>query len=296
MLTEQFYSTELVETLSNVLQCGNAGKLLQGLPEPWPEEVRPTPPQTQPPVTLLDTLTTVKPYGADNIPTLDGSDSLLASVRVRWRRPKALQRKDFELVFRCQARAVVTLEDVLARLRAGIFNTQADLARYYGKQPYWVSSLMYCCLREGLVEDMKTWQAYFPKKRPSLSRKVRSSNVCEPVSLTLGALAVATAVTGIIGQNQKRQDQKGYQNQLTQANQSQMDENRSIATTAYLDQAAQSNNNLAQEREAAAVAGQDQTTKRIQAQGAVNASGQRVGRWAEAIGQATDHPEGCQRL
>lgn len=160
MLDEQFYSTELPETLANVLACGDAGKLLQGLPEPWPEHQ----------AKLFD----VKPYGVDAIPTLDGADSLLASVRVPWRQPKALQRANFEATFRMQARAVVTLEDVLARLRAHIFNTPTDFARFYGKAASWAGSMMWCCLRDGLVPDIKTWRSFFPKVRPytrSLTRK-----------------------------------------------------------------------------------------------------------------------------
>jgi len=96
--------------------------------------------------------------------------------------------------------------------------------------------------------------------------------MCEPVSLTLAGVALASAATSVIGQNQQRQAQKGYQNELRIANEAQMDENRSIATTAYLDQAAQANNNLAQEREASAVAGQDYSTQRHKAQGEVNAA------------------------
>lgn len=104
----------------------------------------------------------------------------------------------------------------------------------------------------------------------------------------MGVLAVAGAVTSIIGQNQQRQDQKGYRNKLVQANQAQMDENRSIATTAYLDQAAQANNNLAQERIGAAESGQDQTTKRLQAQGAVNAAGAEAGAGGTALSSLMD--------
>lgn len=81
----------------------------------------------------------------------------------------------------------------------------------------------------------------------------------------------------MVGQNTQRQAQKGYQNNLVEANKEQMSENRTIATTAYLDQAAQSNVALAQEREAAAQSNQNTATQGLQARGAVQAAGAESG-------------------
>lgn len=101
--------------------------------------------------------------------------------------------------------------------------------------------------------------------------------MCEPVSITLGVLAVASAATSIIGQNTQRQAQKGYQNKLVEANKAQMEANRSIATRSYLDQAEQANNNLAQEREAAAVSNQDTSIQASKARGEVVTAGAEAG-------------------
>lgn len=157
--------TESPETPANVLCCGDAGKPRSDASTSFEDRQAEVSAHTAPLKTP-----TIKPSGAAAIPTLD-ADSLLASVRGRWRHPPTLQRKDFEAVFRQQARAVVPLDEVLAQLRAGSFNTQADFAKYYGKAPSWTRSLMWCCLRDGLVADVKTWKAYFPKKRRTTPKR-----------------------------------------------------------------------------------------------------------------------------
>lgn len=81
----------------------------------------------------------------------------------------------------------------------------------------------------------------------------------------------------MVGQNTQRQAQKGYQNSLVEANKAQMAENRTIATTAYLDQASQSNVALGQEREAAAQSNQNTATRGLQARGEVLAAGAESG-------------------
>lgn len=96
--------------------------------------------------------------------------------------------------------------------------------------------------------------------------------MCEP-----NTLAIGTAVTSIIGQNNARQADKGYQNSLVQANKLQMAENRLIATTTYLEQASQANIELAQERESTAQANQDNATRGLQARGEVLAAGAESG-------------------
>ena len=54
--------------------------------------------------------------------------------------------------------------------------------------------------------------------------------MCEPVSISMGVLAVAGAVTSIIGSNTQRQQQKGYQTKLQIANQNQMALNSDIGS------------------------------------------------------------------
>lgn len=126
--------------------------------------------------------------------------------------------------------------------------------------------------------------------------------MCEPVSVilagtamasTYAAMAVGTvsalsAVASTIGQNQQRQDQKGYQNQLRLNNEQQMEDNRKVATAAYLEQASQANVGLAQEREAAAASGQEETGKRLQAQGEANAAGAEGGAGGLALSGLLD--------
>lgn len=135
-----------------------------------PEILKHHPPLWEPQAALVDGVKEEKPTGVAAIPTLE-KDTLLSGVCGHWKMPKALRREDFERTFRMQARAEVSLEDVLARLRAGTeWNTPADMARHFGKPAYWVRSLMWCALREKLVQDYKTWQSWFPKKRQSRSK------------------------------------------------------------------------------------------------------------------------------
>lgn len=127
------------------------------------------------------------PTGVDAIPTLN-HDALLASARGRWRMPIALQRQDFEAVFRMKAGVAVSVEDVLATIHAGTFQTAASLARFYGKRHSWVNSLMWFCLREKLVSDTATWHAYFPKRPPTKKPRQRKhkptySGPVEPFTL-----------------------------------------------------------------------------------------------------------------
>jgi hypothetical protein len=93
------------------------------------------------------------------------------------------------------------------------------------------------------------------------------------------ALAVSAASAGlsVYGQQQQQKAQVKYQNSLQEANQKQMEQNRDLATRAYLDQASAANNQLAQSREAAAAANFDQSRETLQARGAAIASAAEAG-------------------
>jgi hypothetical protein len=177
----RFLTHELPGELANVLTTGENWKAMQALPDPWEEE----PPHSAPPPPLPpaeDTAWMIKggPLvvgGAAAIPTQD-HDTLLDSLRGRWKRPLTLQRKDFEARFAMKERRVVPVEEVLADLRAGKHATVAAMARYFGKPSSWVGSFMWFLIREKLVSDTATFHGYF-HKRPA-SKKPRQRKA-EPV-------------------------------------------------------------------------------------------------------------------
>lgn len=160
-LPTDFYPTP-AHDLANVLTTGHALAKLTALPHPWPEHED------------LEGMGVGVCKSPTAIPTL-ANDSLLTSVRGRWRMPRALTRSDFERTFRAKEHAA-TFESVLALVRAGTWSTQAAMARHYGKPAYWVRSLMWCALREHCVTDYATWQRYFTErpKRSATNRKRRT--------------------------------------------------------------------------------------------------------------------------
>lgn len=104
--------------------------------------------------------------------------------------------------------------------------------------------------------------------------------MCEPVTIMATAAVVASAASaglGIQGQIQQRKAQVEYQNRLTEANAKQMQENRDLATEAYLNQATAANRQLAESREAAASANFDRSRQAIEARGQVLVSGAEAG-------------------
>jgi hypothetical protein len=164
---------ELAGDLTNVLCTGEARRMLDALPNPWPEDA-PKPVEESKPVGDVSWLLkggSLVVGGAGAIPTAD-HDTLLAGVRGHWRRPLALQRGDLERTFSMRARAKTTVEDILALLRAGHWPTKDAMARDYGKSHSWTGSVMWFCIREKLVKDTGTWDAIFPAAKPKRKRGV----------------------------------------------------------------------------------------------------------------------------
>lgn len=164
---------ELAGDLATVLCTGHAGRLLDALPAPWPEDT-PSPTATPYSDDLGQFLLKGGPLvvgGSKAIPTAE-HDTLLDSVRGRWRRPLTLQRKDFETTFASRERRVVPVEEVLADLRAGKFQTAASLARYYDKAHSWTGSLKWFLLRNELLNNTGEWDKFFPAaKKPKQKGK-----------------------------------------------------------------------------------------------------------------------------
>ncbi len=99
--------------------------------------------------------------------------------------------------------------------------------------------------------------------------------MCEPVTILATAAVVASAASAALsvqGQVQQRKAQVSYQNRLTEANVKQMQQNRDLATKAYLDQATAANRQLAETREATAAANFDKSRQAAEARGQVLAS------------------------
>jgi hypothetical protein len=177
-----FLTHDLPGELANVLTTGENWKAMQAIPDPWEEEEplhsAPPPPPLPRDEPSEDTAWMTKggPLvvgGAAAIPTQD-HDSLLSSVRGRWKRPLTLQRKDFEARFAMKERRVVPVEEVLADLRAGKHATVAAMARYYGKPSSWIGcSFMWFLIREKLVSDTATFHGYFPKRPASKNPRQR---------------------------------------------------------------------------------------------------------------------------
>jgi hypothetical protein len=91
--------------------------------------------------------------------------------------------------------------------------------------------------------------------------------MCDPVSIGIVAVGIAAASAGlsVYGQQQQQKAQVSYQNRLQAANQQQMEQNRDLATRAYLDQANAAHASLSQSREAAAAANFDDKRETMQA-------------------------------
>jgi hypothetical protein len=91
--------------------------------------------------------------------------------------------------------------------------------------------------------------------------------MCDPVTIGIVAVGVAAASAGlsVYGQQQQQKAQVSYQNKLVDANAKQMEQNRDLATRAYLDQANAAHANLSQSREAAAASNFENKRETMQA-------------------------------
>ncbi len=85
------------------------------------------------------------------------------------------------------------------------------------------------------------------------------------------------AVLDIMGQTQQRKAEVDYANKVAKANRDQMDENRDIATTAYLDQAYAANRNLAETQEQTAAENFDKGREAMKARADVLTSAGEAG-------------------
>lgn len=74
--------------------------------------------------------------------------------------------------------------------------------------------------------------------------------MCEPVTISMGVIAAASAATAIIGQQQQKKAAKGFENQKKQATDFQISETRKRATDDYLNQVRVEQNQQRQEQEA----------------------------------------------
>lgn len=103
--------------------------------------------------------------------------------------------------------------------------------------------------------------------------------MCEPVSITMGVLAVGGAVASIAGQNQQRQMAKGFENQKKNAQDDLIMENRKRATHDYLRQVRLEQSQETQENQALAETSQDirRDTATAKATGIASAAERGVG-------------------
>ncbi len=85
----------------------------------------------------------------------------------------ARRREAFERTFRATEQEA-TFDSVLARIRAGHWETPTSLARYFGKEYSWTKSLMCCGIREQAVADYPTWRSYFTQ-HPRLPRPITAT-------------------------------------------------------------------------------------------------------------------------
>ncbi|MGL5935028.1 MAG: virion core protein, T7 gp14 family [Cetobacterium sp.] len=85
-------------------------------------------------------------------------------------------------------------------------------------------------------------------------------------------LSVLGAVTSIIGQTQQYNAQKDHANKLVQANRAQMQENRDLATQAFLDQSVAAHRQLGEQQEMVAVENFDKSRAALKARGEVLAA------------------------
>lgn len=96
--------------------------------------------------------------------------------------------------------------------------------------------------------------------------------MCEPVSITLGVMAVAGAASTIAGQNTQRQMAKGLENQKKNAQDDLIIENRRRATHDYLRQVRLEQSQQTQEAASLAEQSQDVSRQTVGATGKAQAS------------------------
>jgi hypothetical protein len=104
--------------------------------------------------------------------------------------------------------------------------------------------------------------------------------MCIPLVAVAAISLIATAASAamsIVGQQQQKKSTEQYQQKLTDANVQQMQENRDMATKAYLDQATAAHTQLAETREATAAANFDESRKANEARGSALASAAEAG-------------------
>jgi hypothetical protein len=100
------------------------------------------------------------------IPDGDTVDTLLSSVRGRWRMPPPWSRESFESIFGER------LEVTLGKIKVKTWTTPNMMAKPYRRQPSWITtSLRWCLVREGLLTSDDDFLGWFP-----LSKKKRSSS------------------------------------------------------------------------------------------------------------------------
>lgn len=116
--------------------------------------------------------------------------------------------------------------------------------------------------------------------------------MCVPLlaaaAITSLVVSAASAGLSIAGQRQQQSAQMDYQTRLMAANQRQMQQNRDLATKAYLDQVSAAHAQLAETREAAAASNFDQARKSAEARGAVLASASEAGVYGVSLGSLLD--------
>lgn len=107
--------------------------------------------------------------------------------------------------------------------------------------------------------------------------------MCDPVTMTIvGAAASGGANIGgagyqILGDTQRYEAERDYVNAQQRANRTQMDENRDIATKAFLEQSQAAHLQLAQSREATAAANFDKSREALRAKASATVAGAEAG-------------------
>lgn len=96
--------------------------------------------------------------------------------------------------------------------------------------------------------------------------------MCEPASMAMVALSVGQAGMSIMGQKQKQKAEIEYQQAQAEARNTQIIQNRSMATNAFLHQLQAENMMRSQEEQAMAEKGHDLSIARMQAQGTAKAA------------------------
>ncbi|MGL5918128.1 MAG: virion core protein, T7 gp14 family [Cetobacterium sp.] len=96
-------------------------------------------------------------------------------------------------------------------------------------------------------------------------------------------LSVLGAVTNIIGQTQQYNAQKDYTNKMVQANRVQMQENRDLATQAFLDQTVSAHRQLGEQQEMVAAENFDKSRAAMKSRGEVMAAAAESGVGGNAL-------------